>query len=225
MKILIVDDEQMMLQEMKDILAEVKPKAEITLSDNYKDALKAANERIYDIAFLDIEMPEMSGIQLAKKLKEKFNHINIIFVTAYTEYAVDAFSIYASGYLLKPVQKKDVENAFDHLRTPVVSKKKLQIRCFGNFEVYSNGKPIVFGRSRSKEILAYLIDLKGASANTDEICAALWETAEDVAANKHYFRNLVADLKRTLRKYNAENVFINNRNQFYIDPSQLDCDY
>lgn len=73
----------------------------------------------FDVAFLDIEMPGMSGIELAKKLKDIKPYLNIIFVTAYTDYALEVHSLYVSGYLLKPIKKEDVVTALDNLRNPI----------------------------------------------------------------------------------------------------------
>ncbi|MGN0244011.1 MAG: response regulator [Lachnospiraceae bacterium] len=226
MRILVVDDEVMMQEEMRFIIKQVRPEAEITCVGSYRDALHLAEEDNYDVAFLDIEMPEMGGMELAKRLKEISPQLNVIFATAYSEYAMEAFSMYASGYLLKPVQKENVESALSNLRYPVSFREgKLQIRCFGSFEVFYEGKPVHFGRILSKEILAYLINLRGASANTAELCAAIWEDSVDSERNRHYFRNLISELRKVLKKYHSEDILICKRNSFAIDTDKVDCDY
>lgn len=226
MEILIVDDELMALQEAIDIVKEVRTQDTITGVIWCSDALQQVKKKRIDVALLDIEMPEMSGLMLAKKLKECKPDINIIFVTAYAQYALEAFSMYASGYLLKPLQKEDVERAFSNLRYPVMYRQnKLYVQCFGNFDAFYQGKPLQFARSKTKELLAYLVHLNGSTANTAELCAVLWEDSVESESNKHYLRNLVADLKRTLKECGAEKAFIANRNQFAIDPGELDCDY
>lgn len=226
MRILIVDDEPMMLDMAEDVIKEVKPEAEIYSSLNSQEAYASAKQHAYDVAFLDVEMPGMNGIELAKKLKECNEAVNIIFVTAYAEYATEAFSIYASGYLMKPLEKEAVEKAFENLRFPITkSKKLLRIKCFGNFEVFCKDVPVVFGRSKAKEVFAYLIDRNGAGVNTAELCAVLWEDSVEQAKNRHYLRNLISDLKKSLRDCGAEEVFVSSRNLFAIDPDKLDCDY
>lgn len=226
MRILVVDDEPMSLEETKEVTRKVKPEAEIVSAGNYKKALEAAKEDRLDIALLDIEMPGMNGLELAKRLKEICPDINIIFVTAYEEYALEAFSVYASGYLMKPVMPESMEEAFKNLRNSLQDKAhKLKVQCFGKFEVFYEGKPLQFSRAKAKEIFAYLIDLKGASANTGELCAVLWEDSKEIEKNRHYFRNLISDLKKTLRECNAEDVFICERNSFAIDTDKVKCDY
>ncbi|MDD6798780.1 MAG: response regulator, partial [Clostridia bacterium] len=167
MRILIVDDEPMSLQETKNVSQNAKPEAEIITAENYKKALLEAKDQKIDIAILDIEMPGMNGLELAKKLKDICSDTNIIFATAYSEYALDAFSLYASGYLLKPLKPESLREALHNLRIPVqYSSDRLQVQCFGNFEVFYNGRPLHFSRTKAKELFAYLIDLRGAAANT-----------------------------------------------------------
>ena len=69
-----------------------------------------------------------------------------------------------------------------------------------------------------------MIDRKGAVANTNEICTAIFSAANE-SMNKHYFRNLIADLKRTLKKYGVDDVLVTKRNSFAVDISKIECDY
>lgn len=226
MRILIVDDETMSLKETEIVVKKTKPEAEIITSENYKEALSSAREHKIDVAILDIEMPGMNGLELAKRLKEICPDTNIIFATAYSEYALDAFSLYASGYLLKPLRPEMLKEALINLRTPVQCiSDRLQVQCFGNFEVFYNGQPLHFSRTKAKELFAYLVDLRGATANTGELCAVLWEDSPQIEKNRHYLRNLIADVKRTLKECNAEDVFICRRNMFSIDTDKIECDY
>ena len=89
MRVLLVDDERMSLEDTASVISEVDPDIEILKSDNYKDALRICGENRIDVAFLDIEMPELNGIQLAKKLKAINPTVNFIFVTAYDQYALE----------------------------------------------------------------------------------------------------------------------------------------
>lgn len=226
MRILVVDDEDLVLEETIDVVKQACPEDEVIGTSTYVEALNEAEKQKTDVALLDIEMPGMDGLELAERLKAINSNINIIFVTAYSQYAMEAFRLYASGYLLKPITVEDVNKEFKNLRWPVEQEKpKLRIQCFGNFEVFSDGVPVQFGRIRAKEVLAYLVDLKGASASTGELCVALWEDFGNDAKHKHYLRNLIADLRKSLEKCGAGDVFISTRNQFSIDTSKVDCDY
>lgn len=108
---------------------------------------------------------------------------------------------------------------------PAEAPKKLRIQCFGNFEVFAGNRPVPFARAKAKEIFAYLVDLRGAGANTGELCAVLWEDSTEIERNRHYLRNLISDIRRALRDCGAEDVFLARRNHFSVDVSRLDCDY
>ena len=84
--------------------------------------------------------------------------------------------MHASGYVTKPVSEKKIREEIDNLRYEFELKptKKLQIKCFGNFEIFHDGTPIKFARSKSKELFAYLIYKEGAAININELNAFLW---------------------------------------------------
>ena len=221
MKILLVDDEQLQLLRLENAVKKVLPDAEFF---SYTNPVKAFEENIdndIDIAFLDIEMPKINGIQLAKKLKKVDPLIKVIFVTAYNEYALDAFRVHASGYITKPVNENKIKEEIDELGDSISinSNKKLQVKCFGNFEVFYNGEPLKFSYKKSKEVFAYLIDREGASININELNAILWE--ED---HPSYLRNLIADIQTTLKNIGESDVFIKHHNGCYINVDKVDCD-
>jgi len=226
LNILIVDDEQPAIDNLKYVVNRAAPEANVAATTSCHDAIDAIAGGIVDVAMLDIEMPEMSGIKLAKRMKEINPQVNIIFVTAYTEYAITAMKERASGYLLKPASVEDVRTELDNLRNPVQNiHSGLYVKCFGRFEVYYNDEPVSFSRSAEKEILAYLIDLNGDGANTNEICTALWETPDAIEKRKNYFRVLMGDLRKKLAEIGAEDILVKKRNYFAIDTAKVHCDY
>lgn len=221
MKVLLVDDEKLQLMRLVEAVKSVLPEAEILSFSNPVLASKKCKEHTIDIAFLDVVMPELNGLQLAKRIKSTSHNANIIFVTAYEDYALESFRIHASGYVLKPVNAAKIKEEIESLRHPIESQndKILQIKCFGNFEIFHDGKPLNFSYKKSKEVFAYLIDREGSSININELNAVLWE--ED---HKSYLRNLIADIQATLRSIGAEDVFIKRHNECSIDVSKVDCD-
>ena len=196
MKIIAVDDEKLALDTLVDSIEKAVPDASITGFRKPEDALTYVRENDCEIAFLDIKMRGMTGLELAKRLKDIRGEINIIFVTGYSEYSLDAFRLYASDYLLKPATPDAVKQAMEHLRTPVkpIQTKRVRFQCFGNFEVYVDNKPLIFGRAKSKELLAYLVDRMGASATMGELMAIMWDDGADTSSRQSNLRNLIADL-------------------------------
>lgn len=227
MKVVAIDDEKQALKALKSEFKKAAPKAEMNLFYHSCDLLNFAKENPVDIAFLDIVMKDINGIELAKLLKKIYPMINIIFVTGHSDYAVDAFSIRASGYLMKPVQAKDIKDELKNLRNPLIvhSLNKIRVQTFGNFEVFIGDTPLHFKRSKSKELFAYLIDRKGASVTMAEIAAVLWE-------DKTYGRSLlcqihtfISEIKSTFIQVGVKNVILKERNSVAVNVEKIDCDY
>lgn len=229
MKILAVDNELMQLDMLKEAILEVVPDCNLTGFSNPLEALAWSKDAKPEIAFLDIQMPVMSGIELAKALKQDNPQINLIFVTGYyEEYVFEAMPLYFSGYLQKPVTQAKVQQAMDNLRYPLVkaeSGKPLRVQCFGEFAVYAGDAPLVFAHEKTLELFAYLVDRKGAKLNGNKICAALYENAGNESANKSGLRNCVADLKATLHAVGADEVFLKGWDSYALDTSLIECDY
>lgn len=221
MKVLLVDDEQLQLIRLEKACKSVLHDAEFISYMNPVKVLEENSNTIFDIAFLDIEMPEINGIQLAKKLKKINPLLKVIFVTAYSDYALQAFNIHASGYLTKPVSETKIKEEIENIQNiaPLATTKKLQIKCFGNFEVFHEGEPLKFKYKKSKEVFAYLVDREGVAVGINELNTVLWE--ED---HPSYLRNLIVDIQKTLKSIKCDDVFVKRHNECYIDVDKVDCD-
>lgn len=227
MKIIAVDDEKLALDTLVDSIEKAVPGGGVIGFRKPEDALIYVSENDCEIAFLDIKMRGMTGLELAKRLKDIRRDINIIFVTGYSEYSLDAFRLYASDYLLKPATPDAVRQAMEHLRTPVksVQTKRIRFQCFGNFEVFVDNKPLVFKRSKSKELLAYLVDRMGASVTMGELMTIIWSDGPDTSSRQSNLRNLIAELKNVLVEAGVESIVLKNRNSIALDCKAVDCDY
>lgn len=227
-----VDDRQLVVTRVINILTKLVPDGNHSGFTNTKQALQYAADHTVDVAFLDVEMPDMNGIELAKKLQDLNAAVNIIFITGYKEYMPDAFNLYASGYLLKPIREDDVSNALAHLRYPVTEKEAgkenhhdIRVQCFGNFEIYYKEEVIAFPRSRCKEMIAYLIDRKGAVCTNDMLMGILWPDRDPNSSLKSMLRTLIADTRRALEEYGITDLIVKENGGLHIDVSKIDCDY
>ena len=124
MRFLAVDDERLAREELEEILRQTVPDCDIQACASAKAALALAQEHAFDIAFLDIELGTSNGILLAKRLKDLQPDLSIIFVTSYSKYAVDAFSIHATRYLLKPIQPEQIRRELTFLYPDVLITPK-----------------------------------------------------------------------------------------------------
>ena len=228
MRILCVDDEPLMLQMLEMAVKEAKPDADITAFDDQDELLEDAKSGGCDIAFLDIHMRGMNGVELAKELKAVNPKMNIIFVTGFSEYAGDAMNLHASGYIMKPVTAEKVKSELEDLRFPIEPKSNalLKVQCFGNFDVFTpDGKPVHFERSRSKEIFAYLIHRHGSSCTIKENAAALFEDEKKKKKQQNYIQILISAMMKSLKKIGAEEVINKSYNSLSVDVNLVDCDY
>lgn len=223
MKCLIADDEQFILKDIKrTVVKMLGENTDIYEAENSDEVLEIVMEHNIQIAFLDIEMPYISGLEVAKKIIEVNPRTNIIFVTGHAEYALEAFNLYVSGFIMKPVNEKSMRKAVENLRFPI---SEFVVKCFGYFEVLYDGKPINFKRSQSKEVFAYLIDKRGAWISEDEIRFLLWSEEDDTDKKKRYVREIIRDIRLTLKEYGIENVIINNNKSCYaVNRDKIRCD-
>lgn len=224
MRFFAVDDEMYMLDEITEILRRVRPNGEVFTFQSPVQALKAANHQQVDVAFLDIQMGSMTGLELAVQLKKLQPDIHIIFVTGYREYAVQAFKMHATGYLLKPIIEEDLIRELTFIYGEK-ENKHIRVQTFGGFELFVDETPVKFERTKAKELLAYLIDRKGAVVSTAQAYAALFEDAEDTSSGKTYFRNIVHSLKNTLKSVGAEDILLRDFNRLAVATQTIDCDY
>lgn len=225
MNILITDDEPLQLEELINVLRRIRPNADIFSYTWPDDALEAARHRQIDVAFLDIQTGGMNGLQLAVELKKVKPDIHIIFVTGYSQYAVEAFSIHATGYLLKPVTEEAVNRELTFIYRERLPKRRIEIKTFGGFDLYVDGQLVRFGRAKSKELLAYLVDRRGLSVTTGEAYAALFEDAQDTLSGKSYFRTILHEMVNSLKRADAEGILLKERNSYAVIPEKFDCDY
>ncbi len=116
MNIIVVDDEPAALSLMSKAIQKAAVGEAPACFSNAKDALQYAKEQPVDVAFLDIEIGDVSGLQLAKVLTKIKPDMNIIFVTGYTEYMDEAFQLYASGYVRKPPRVERLKKELQNLR-------------------------------------------------------------------------------------------------------------
>ena len=222
MIVIAVDDERFALENLVESIEQASAEARIHRFRYPEDALDFAKENHVDVAFLDVEMIGMNGVELAKRLKIYHPDINIIFSTGYGHYRDAAFDLHASGYLTKPITPEKVKKELNNLRRPVPDPKRIRIRAFGNFEVYLDGNPISFKYSKTKEMLAYLVDRKGALCTNGEIMAVLFE---DDNGHEAYFRSLRKDLTDILEAAGCGEVLSQQRGRIGIIPNLVECDY
>ena len=230
MNYLIVDDEQLAVDYLKRQLQLIDPDGTVQGFTDPAAALTFATESAPDIAFLDVEMFGMTGIELAKRLKDVCPGAAVVFVTGFSHYAMDAFAVHARGYLLKPPEQEAIRTEIKLIMQGRGAQehshgKRVRVQTFGSFEIFCDGVPVKFGRSKAKELLAYLVDRRGAAATVQELIGVLFEERDSDATSASLVRTLVAELFRSLKAVDADDIVVKSRNSVSVNPSNFDCDY
>lgn len=227
MLIFAIDDENEVLEYNEKIIERASGGVEIMVFRTGGSALAAIRKgHLPDVVYSDVDMPGVSGIVLAARIKEISPNTKVVFVTETESHAYMAFQVGASGYHLKPLDEEMVKKDLDPLRKMKYrSQDKLEVRCFGHFDVLWHGQPLIFLRKKSKELLAYLIARDGAACTSGEIAMALWQEGGDIRAEQNRIRVLISDLRKTLSSIGMEDVIIREHGETAVNTELIDCDY
>ncbi len=221
-----VDDEPLAMEYTVSQCRQIPLLTEVKGFVSAGEALGWVRSHRADLAILDISMPEMSGIVLAEKLKAFLPGLRILFLTAYREYAFEAYSAHPSGYLLKPVSLKKLTEEVTYVLSGIQEEKlpRIRARTFGNFELFVDGAPLVFPRSKAKELLAYLIDREGAGVSRALAFSVLFEEEDYTRKRQKYFDVIVRTLRDTLEEYGIGDLIGVGGGTLRVHAEMLDCD-
>ena len=223
-----VDDERKTLEYTVNRCREL---AQMDLVEGFtraREALEWLKDHPIDIAFLDIDMPDMDGITLAARIKDMYPNAAIVFLTAYKEFAYDAMSVRPSGYLLKPIiwdeLVEEVEYALRGRGDLPKNAARIAVKTFGSFDVFIDGETLVFPRSKSKEVLAYLVDRQGDSVRRADIHAALWRGEDYGHPQQKYLDVIIRSLRETLKRAGVSHILEMKGGFLRVLPECFDCD-
>ncbi len=179
-KRVLIDDEILALNLLEAMLVEIGDIHIVGKFLNASEGLENIEVLAPDILLLDIEMPDMNGIELAKKLEKISRKPEIVFVTAYGQYALEAFNVQAIDYILKPIEKerlkKTVQRIYQRRNEPVqyTSEPFLKAYFFGGFRLNDQQNKLIKWRTKKvKEPCAYLI-YQNEPVHRDKIMEDLW---------------------------------------------------
>lgn len=225
MRIIYVDDEQPNLDNFRHT---VKGFSEIEQLDMFKDgeeAVEFAKNNVVDVAFCDMEMPGLHGLGLAAKLKEINSNIRVVFVTAYSQYALDAWGVDATGYVLKPYLASDIKKELAKCHsTPLPSNRKITVRTIPAFSVSSDGKAVSINSAKARELLALLVDAGNKGITTGEGIAALWPDRPNDPNTQSLFRMTYKRLCDTLEDAGLSEIIESRGNRRFIRCDLIECD-
>ena len=226
MNAICVDDEAQVLRHTVASCQKLRLLDDVRGFTRPRDALNWAEDNPVDLALLDIDMPDMTGLELAGALRRVNPNVAIIFITAFAQYALDAYDVHPTGYLLKPFDQarlaKEIEYALSLRMARVPSH--IVAQTFGHFELLVDGRTLEFRRSKSKELLAYLVDRRGAGVTRQDAFAALWEDREYDVPMQKQMDVVIRSLRETLQNYDIGSLFELKNRSLRIRPELIDCD-
>ncbi len=234
MNILIVEDERIILDEIQSYVREFDQAAVIQAFDDPLAALAACRQLNPEIALLDIQMPDMHGLELANILITDYPKLKIVFITAHNCYGAEAFDLEAADYLLKPVRKDRLFRALSKLdlaplRTnlpdkPVQTEQQAQILAFGGLTVRQGSLILQWKRKKSAEIFAYLLTSLNQPISKHRICDDLWPELDPDKALVN-LQTAVYQLRKSLIPFAREEIkieYINNNYRLVLGPCYYD---
>lgn len=223
---MLVSEDARTLQDAAALVAELEPGAEVLSFADSPSALAEARRRPVDVALLAANMDELDGLDLGQYIKDLYPSVNLVFLDPDDAQALDALSLHASGCLLLPVSKFALSAELEDLRYPVSggTRNRVFAQTFGNFELFVDGEPVAFKYSRTKEIVALLVNNRGAQTTNGEIIAALWEDDGDPEKKASYLRNLRQDLQNTFTRLKLTDLIHKQRGSMAIAADRIDCD-
>ena len=230
----LVDDEQLALQHMKKKLGELGTVEVISTFSNAESFLIDMEQLDFQVVFLDIEMPGLNGLDLARIIKEWNKEIYIVFVTAYRDYAIQAFELHSIDYLLKPILKYRLEKTVIRIQEQIQLTEKspapvepalpiLTVNCFDEFIAYFQDEPVKWKTAKSKELFAFLVSNLQTYINRDTIIDQLWPE-HDYKKAKIQLHTSMSHLRKTLDSIGYEQVIIFSNQSYALELDTLQCD-
>lgn len=180
LRAVLVDDEKLLLTHLGKLVSEMEEIELIGMYNNPREARDAILRDKPDVVFLDIEMPEMNGIQLAEQIQGELPFVHIVFVTAYSEYAVKAFELNAVDYLLKPLNRDRLAMTFRRMKNghhAVAPARTVMIHCFQALQFSDGGSRILDVRwrtNKAKELFLFLLQYRHIPVRKDIILDQFW---------------------------------------------------
>lgn len=226
MKTILVDD---MLLDMQLFELKCRDVPDFEIVGKFTDPLEAiayAEENVVDFALLDIDMPGMNGMELARHLRTLRSDIIIVFVTAHPKFAVDALKMKADYIVFKPFDRDDIIDVMERAKLfRQRQKKRFYFHTFGPFDMLIDGQPARFRSGKAKELMALCVWRSGRPVSIYKMVECLWGDVAADTPEKTGYRRAIKDLADTLKSYDAESLFLRERGSIRIDMSQCDSDY
>ena len=230
MRAICVDDERQTLQDTLSLCREMAQIASVDGFTDPREALRWVETHPVELAILDINMPGMDGFTLARAIRERDGDAAIVFLSAHPQYAVDAWAVHPTGFIVKPLTRERLREEVEYAlqwRSGSVDKGKsphVEVQTFGNFDLIVDGRKISFPRSKAKELLACLVDRRGIRMTRAEVFRRLWGEEEYSRSRQKMLDVIIRSLRTTLEENQIGDILQLEQGTLRVEPEKLDCD-
>ena len=225
MKTIVVSNEALAIQKLIRETQNTHGLEIVGIFQNALAALDYTESHQVDLVVLDVCVEETAGISLGHELRRENPDMMLIYIAEDQRYAMEAIQLHVAAYLVKPFSKEDLQYAVETARLlSGKRKKRIFARTFGYFDVFVDGKPIMFKSAKAKELLAFLIDRRGGIVTTDQMINALWEDRPNDELTQNLCSKLVKTLQNELKAHDAGDMLIVARGNRRVDTEMFECD-
>ncbi len=224
MRIIYVDDEKPAIDNFRLTVDGFFEISELNTFQSGEEALKFVENNAIDAAFLDIEMPGIHGLELAKRLKTIDSDIRIILVTAFGSYAMDAWGVDATGYLLKPYTAEDIKKELYKCAYKRLPSHRVEIKTIPSLSVTVDGAPLYISGGKLREMFALLADRGERGFTASEAAACLWPDRPYDGKTQSLCRMTWKRLTSALESAGIGNVIATSDNHRFLKVDEVDCD-
>lgn len=224
MRIIYVDDEKPAIDNFRLTVANFPEIKSLHVFQEGEQALEFAKDHVVDAAFLDMEMPGIHGLALAKALIAVDSHIRVIFVTAFSQFALDAWKVDATGYLLKPYTAADIRKELAKCAYKPLPSHRVVIKTMPTLTIAVDGTPLYISGAKPREMMALLVDRGERGFTMGECIACLWPERKADPGTQSLYRMTWKRLVDSLEEAGVGDLLGTSDNHRFLKINEVECD-
>ena len=218
-RVMLVDDELPALKLAESVLRTFEDVNICGVFTDPDELLECLNTTIADLILVDMKMPGIHGLELAGRIQEQKSEIAVVFVTAYDDYAVEAFETEALDYIMKPITAERMQKTLDRVRKRFIGQKQEEspahfvVKCFGRFSLEKEQSGLIkFRTAKTEELMTFLLHYRGNPVSKEKIMEELWYDRDAEKAQSMLYTTLY-QLRKDLEGFGLTNVIQHSRKE------------
>lgn len=190
MNVVILDDEITTLKHHEQQVLNMSEWNVVKTFHKPSEFLNEFGNLDFDLLLCDIELPSITGLEVAQKVKHVFPNVLVVFLTAYSHYAIEAFRVDAVDYLLKPIKQMDLLQLKDKLQRYIAPKKPIKhqfdVSNFNSFDITIQGSKIKWPTQKSKELAMYFLFHQNQYIQKNDVIKSMWDDLMYTQEDTHF---------------------------------------